>query len=104
MDRAELPRGQSAHANALSSRHPRVCLPPPSIHPLCFFTGDVSATVLSRVIFILLLPQSLRRKNIIAKLLYKVILSFAINNLINYIYITIYKHNYKKNYMLQYAS
>jgi len=57
MERAEFPRGQSAHANALSLRHPRVCLPPPSIHPLCFFyRRRIRSSIIARVIFILLLP------------------------------------------------
>lgn len=67
---------------------------PPSLSTTSLYSPSlffyVSATVLSRVIFILLLPQSLRGKNIIAKLSCKVILNFAINNLINWV--IIYSH------------
>lgn len=83
MERAELPRGRSPHANALSSCHPRACLPLPSIHPFCFFVSDVAAYSRRyyRESYLFYSYHKVHVKRMLLRSYNN--MSFAINNLIN---------------------
>jgi len=63
----------------------------PLFTPFVFLQETYPRRIIARVIFILLLLQSLRRKNIIASYCIK-LLNFAINNLINLVIIDTYPY------------
>jgi len=71
--------------------------------PLFFYRRRIRDSIIARVIFILLLLQSLRRKNIIASYCIK-LLNFAINNLINLAIIDTYSYlNIIRKHVSEYA-